>query len=94
MLAHSEYFKGLMEFNQLSSAANEEVTLSIHEHSPKVIEAMIQFLYLGEAKVNSNDLVDLLGLCQEYLLPGMKQAIEHVFADQLTLDLFMDVYML
>lgn len=54
---------------------------------------MISFLYIGEAKVNSNDLVSLLQLCQEYILPGMKQAIEHVFADQLTMDLFLDIYM-
>ena len=26
-------------------------------------------------------------------MPGMKQAIEHVFAEQLNLDLFVDVYM-
>ena len=63
LLAHSEYFRGLMEFNHLSSSEDQEVTLSIHDHSPKEIEAMIEFLYLGEAKVNSNDLVDLLGLC-------------------------------
>ena len=55
---------------------------------------MIDFIYLGHARINSNDLVDLLALCQEYLLVGMKQAIEHVFASQLNLDLFMDIYML
>ena len=63
------------------------------EHPPEIFEVMIEFLYLGEAKVNSNDLVDLLNLCQEYLLPTMKQAIEHVFADQLTIALFHDIYM-
>lgn len=54
---------------------------------------MIDYLYLGEARVNSNDLVSLLQLCQEYILPGMKQAIEHIFAAQLTHDLFIDIYM-
>ena len=39
-------------------------------------------------------MVDLLALCQEYLLVGMKQAIEHVYAEQLTVDLFIDIYML
>lgn len=71
-----------------------EITLSVHDYTPEVFGAMIRFLYLGETKINSNDLVDLLNLCQEYLLQGMKQAIEHVFADQLTADLFVDVYML
>ena len=66
----------------------------MREYSPQIVQAMIDFIYLGQARINSNDLVDLLSLCQEYLLVGMKQAIEHVFASQLTLDLFMDIYML
>ena len=49
-----------MEFNQLSQHESGEVTLKIHEYTPEVFEAMIQFLYLGETKINSNDLVDLL----------------------------------
>ena len=65
----------------MNNADANEVTLTIRDHTPDVFEAMIRFLYLGEAKVNSNDLVDLLELCQEYLLTGMKQAIEHIFAD-------------
>ena len=69
------------------------VTLTVREHPPEVFQAMIEFLYLGETRVNSNDLIDLLHLCQEYLLPTMKQAIEHVFADQLTVPLFHDIYM-
>lgn len=44
------------------------------------MHAVIDFIYLGSTRVNSNDLVDLLALCQEYLLVGMKQAIEYVFA--------------
>jgi len=71
-----------------------EITLSVHDYTPKVFGAMIEYLYLGETRINSNDLVDLLNLCQEYLLQGMKQAIEHVFAEQLNTDLFVDVYML
>ena len=83
-----------MEFNEHRQSAPDQITLNVHEYTPEVFETMIRYLYLGESNVNSNDLVDLLNLCQEYLLPGMKQAIEHVFAEQLTLDLFVDVYML
>ena len=83
-----------MEFNQAQQSELAEVTLNVHEYTPEVFGAMIKYLYLGETQINSNDLVDLLNLCQEYLLPGMKQAIEHVFADQLTIELFVDVYML
>ena len=83
-----------MEFQQLQNANDQEIVLTVNEHSPDVFMAMIKFLYLGESQINSNELVDLLQLCQEYLLAGMKQAIEHIFAEQLTLDLFVDVYML
>ena len=45
--------------------------LAVHEYTPEVFEAMIKFMYLGECLVSSDDLVDLLNLCQEYLLPSI-----------------------
>ena len=80
--------------NGENNEGNQETVLTVREYSQAVVQAMIDFIYLGTAKINSNDLVDLLGLCQEYLLVNMKQAIEHVFAEQLTVDLFLDIYML
>ena len=105
LLAQSEYFKGFLQFNDIAQhnndnddgnneAEDEPTILTVREHSLQDVQAMVDFIYLGKARVNSNDLVDLLSLCQEYLLVGMKQAIEHVFASQLTLDLFLDIYML
>ena len=94
LVSQSAYFQGLLEFNEAQQSHQNEITLNVQEYSKEVFEAMIKFLYLGETKVNSNDLVDLLNLCQEYLLPGIKQAIEHVFADQLNMELFIDIYML
>jgi len=44
---------------------------------------MLEFFYLGETKLNSNDLVDMLRLCEEYLLPGIKMAIEQEFIKNL-----------
>lgn len=93
LIAQSDYFKGLMEFNEAQQSGLSDVTLNVHEYTPEVFTAMLKFIYLGEAQVNSNDLVDLLNLCQEYLLPAMKQAIEHVFAEQLNVELFVDIYM-
>ena len=94
LVSQSAYFRGLLEFNTMSQGEAGQITLSVHDYTAEVFEAMVRFLYLGETTINSNDLVDLLRLCQEYLLPEMKQAIEHVFADQLTVDLFLDIYML
>jgi len=54
---------------------------------------MIDFFYLGEARVSSTDLVDLLELCQEYILPSFKQAIESVYASNLTIENYLDIYM-
>lgn len=81
LISQSAYFTGLMEFNEARHSQLAEIVLDVHDYSQEVFEAMIRFLYLGETKLNSNNLVDLLNLCQEYLLPAMKQAIEHVFAD-------------
>ena len=55
---------------------------------------MLEFFYLGETKLNSNDLVDMLNLCEEYLLPGIKMAIEQEFIKNLKVENFYDVYMI
>ena len=54
---------------------------------------MLDFFYLCEAKLNSNDLIDLLGVCQEYILSDFKLAIEAVFANNLEASNFVDIYM-
>ena len=70
--SQSAYFEGLMEFNSARNSQLDEVVIDVHEYSKEVFEAMIKFLYLGETNINSNDLVDMLNLSQEYLLPCMK----------------------
>ena len=55
---------------------------------------MIDFLYLSEISINSNDLVDMLHLCQEYIVPRLKAAIEVVFGENLTMENFADLMML
>ena len=66
----------------------------VKEHPPSVFKAMLEFFYLGETKLNSNDLVDMLNLCEEYLLPGIKMAIEQEFIKNLKVENFYDVYMI
>ena len=55
---------------------------------------MLEFFYLGETKINSNDLVDMLNLSEEYLLPGIKMAIEQEFIRNLKIENFYDIYMI
>jgi hypothetical protein len=50
-------------------------------------------MYTGEISMNSNDLIDLLQLCQEYLVPKLKQSIEIVFSENISIDNFADLMM-
>ena len=61
LVAQSAYFEGLIEFNQ-AHKKEAEIVIEVHDYTKDVFEVMIKFLYLGETKVNSNDLVDLLNL--------------------------------
>ena len=51
-------------------------------------------MYKGEVQLNSNDLIDLLQLCQEYILPKLKQSIEIVFSENISMENFADLMML
>lgn len=55
---------------------------------------MIDYFYIGQATVNSDDLVSLLSLCQEYILPNLKLAIETIFASNLDVENFLDTYLI
>ena len=41
-----------------------------------MIKKMLEFFYLGETKINSIHLIDMLNLCDEYLLPSIKMVVE------------------
>lgn len=72
----------------------KEFRVEIRGHRASIVTNMVEFIYLGKTTLNSNDLVDLLFLCQEYLLPPLKQAIEHLFGTRLSPEIFFDVYMM
>ena len=55
---------------------------------------MLRFFYIGEAKINSNDLVEMLSLCEEYLLHGLKMAVEQEFIKNLKEESYYDIYMI
>ena len=56
----------------------KETVLEITDYPPSVFRAMLEFFYLGTTKVNSKELIDILYLCEEYILPVLKQAVETV----------------
>ena len=41
-------------------------------YQKKTIENMLAYFYTGECEIESNDLVETLELCQEYLIPEFK----------------------
>ena len=66
----------------------------IHEYSPAVFKAMIDFMYMPEVTIASNDMVDLLDLCREYILPTLKQALEVTFSENIDANNFADLMQL
>jgi len=65
LISQSDYFRGLFEFQTLSSQQSSTlIRQEVHEYSPKLFQTMVDFLYLSEIAINSNDLVDMLHLCQ------------------------------
>lgn len=59
----------------------------------EVIKAATGFVYLGKTTVGSHFLVDLLELAHKCLLSGLKTAIELVFAANLTIENYLDTYL-
>ena len=59
-----------------------------------MIKKMLEFFYLGETKMNSIHLIDMLNLCDEYLLPGIKMVVEQELVKNLRQDNYHDMYMI
>ena len=55
---------------------------------------MLEFFYLGKTKLDSNCLVEMLSLCEEYLLHGLKMAVEQEFINNLKEENYYDIYMI
>jgi hypothetical protein len=49
---------------------------------------MIDYFYRGSCTFDSNDLAEMLELCQEYLLPDLKQLLEQIIIANVDLDNF------
>ena len=70
------------------------LTHTVHDYPVELFQVMLDYFYLGQATVNSDDLVSLLSLCQEYILPNLKLAIETIFASNLDVENFLDTYLI
>lgn len=94
VLSQSEYFRGLLDFNERAGVAADITRHAVHDYSPDLFQVMIDFLYLGEARVNSDDMTDLLQMCQQFFLVKMKLALEAKFAENLDKSNLVDTFMI
>lgn len=56
------------------------------------MQAMLDFFYTGECSFDSGDLLDLLELCRQYMLPDLRQVLEQVIIGNLDLDNFSETF--
>ena len=67
----SPYFDGLFKFSEVM-----DKRFVIEHYSISSFKAMIEYFYTGKCLIDSNDIVEMLEMCQEYMLPDLKQLIE------------------
>jgi hypothetical protein len=63
LLSQSAYFDGLFDFKQLKADDlnhNESLCHTVHDYPVELFQVMLDYFYLGEANVNSDNLVSLL----------------------------------
>lgn len=83
LLSQSDYFQGLFEFKASTGEIGKEIRQEVKDFPASLFKVMVDFFYLGEARIGSDDLVELLQLCQQYFLVKLKLAVERIFADNL-----------
>lgn len=52
--------------------------------------SMVEYFYLGQCQIDSNDIVELLEMCQEFMITDLKQVLEQLVAANIDSDNFMD----
>mmetsp|Transcript_40306 Transcript_40306/g.38778 ORF Transcript_40306/g.38778 Transcript_40306/m.38778 type:complete len:175 (-) Transcript_40306:32-556(-) len=95
--SRSQFFRAMLHFHEKDEALilpSKAQRIVITKYSPKIIEEMVRFFYLGECEVNSEDLVDLFELCQEFILTDLKQLLEQAMIKNVDLDNFEDTLVL
>lgn len=93
--SRSPYFEGLLTF--INPGMEDDVplapkTFEIDDFSRRAFSAMLDFFYTGECSFYSSDLLDMLELCRQYLLPDLRQVLEQVIITNLDLDNFAETF--
>jgi hypothetical protein len=93
----SPFFEGLINFGRDSQIVDDagaqssgERTFAIEQFSHKSFGTLINYFYTGRCSVDSNDLIEMLEMCQEYLLPDLKQLLEQIIVTNIDHDNFPD----
>lgn len=76
----------MFEFNQ-----NHGQVIKLN-FDASLLHCMLQFMYTGQATINSENLIDLLDLSHQYMLPKLKLAIETVLISNLSVETYLDTY--
>ncbi|RMX64315.1 hypothetical protein KXD40_005120 [Peronospora effusa] len=75
-------------FRRGAMKESEDGVVRIEDHSPEMVSKMLEFIYtnrvLDMAKLNSNQLIDLLTLSEQYLLLPLKHLCEVAAKDVLS----------
>lgn len=93
----SSYFEGLLNFNQedmMSQITQSYRTFDIDSFPSTSFSAMIEFFYTGSCDFDSDSLLDLFEMCQEYLLPDLRQLLESVVQKNVDFENFFDTILL
>ena len=93
----SPYFEGLLNFNQedaMSQISQNFRTFDIDSFPSSSFSAMIEFFYTGSCEFDSDSLIDMFEMCQEYLLPDLRQILESVVLKNVDSENFFDTILL
>ena len=61
-----------LAMDQDEEKKGKETVLEITDYHADVFRAMLEYLYLGSTQIFSKDLIEILYLCEEYILPSLK----------------------
>lgn len=85
------YFQGQSNFMQQQKKKEQDFSeIKILNYPFELIDEIVKYFYLGQCKVNSNDIYTMLEICQEYLIDDLKQLIEMKLIKNIDNDNFRD----
>ena len=84
LIARSEKFKSMLQ-TEMKEYLENKVVISNEEVTPAVYKLLIQWIYEGECDLPDSvkDLIQLLKLTDEYLLPDLQKVCEEQIIDSI-----------